>query len=126
MDNTIDSIQLKIEVSASKAVENINGLTSSLKKLDRLGKSDGLIKLKQNLQGLGRVRLNKLESQLANIEKHVQSLSKVQKALKAFDASTPGINTQETRGSLENLVEEVEGAQQEVRQVLEEFGSGDY
>lgn len=124
MDNTIDSIQLEIEVSASKAVENINGLTSSLKKLDRLGKSDGLIKLKQNLQGLGRVRLNKLETQLANIEKHVQTLSKVQRALRAFDASTPGINTQETRGSLENLVEEVEGAQQEVRQVLEEFGSG--
>lgn len=124
MDNTIDSIQLEIEVSASKAVENINGLTSSLKKLDRLGKSDGLIKLKQNLQGLGRVRLNKLETQLANIEKHVQSLSRVQKALRAFDASTPGINTEETRGSLENLVEEVEGAQQEIRQVLEEFGSG--
>lgn len=124
MDNTIDSIQLEIEVSASKAVENINGLTSSLRKLDRLGKSDGLIKLKQNLQGLGRVRLNKLETQLANIEKHVQSLSKVQKALRAFDASTPGINTQETRGSLENLVEEVEGAQQEVHQVVESFGNG--
>ena len=74
MDNTIDSIQLEIEVSASKAVENINGLTSSLRKLDRLGKSDGLIKLKQNLQGLGRVRLNKLETQLTNIEKHVQYL----------------------------------------------------
>lgn len=124
MDNTIDSIQLEIEVSASKAVENINGLTSSLRKLDRLGKSDGLIKLKQNLQGLGRVRLNKLETQLANIEKHVQSLSRVQKALRAFDASTPGINTQETRGSLENLVEEVEGAQQEVRGVVESFGNG--
>lgn len=124
MDNTVDSIQLEIEVSASQAAENVNGLISSLKKLDRLGKSDGLVRLKQNLQGLGRVRLNKLESQLANIEQYVKKLSRVERALRAFDASTPGIDTQETRGSLEELVEEVANAQQEVRSVTEQFGSG--
>ena len=84
MDYTVDTLQLEIESSATDADKSLDALLSSLRKLDRLGKSEGLLKVRDNLRKLSNVKLDRLESQLANIAGYIKELNTVQRALKAF------------------------------------------
>lgn len=125
MDYTVDTLQLEIESSATEADKSLAALVSSLKKLDRIGKSDGLIKVQQNLRKIANVKFDKLESQLSNISGYIKELNTVQRALKAFGLSTPSIDTSSTVGSLEDLVDETEAAASRVRELGESFGNAD-
>lgn len=125
MDYTVDTLQLEIESSATEADKSLDALLSSLRKLDRLGKSEGLLKVRDNLRKLSNVKLDRLESQLANIAGYIKELNTVQRALKAFGITTPRIDTQDTRDSVHDLVDEVNRGAEEVHNVGENFGNSD-
>ena len=125
MDYTVDTLQLEIESSATEADKSLDALLSSLRKLDRLGKSEGLLKVRDNLRKLSNVKLDRLESQLANIAGYIKELNTVQRALKAFGITTPRIDTQDTRDSVHDLVDEVNRGAEEVHNVGENFGNSE-
>lgn len=125
MDYTVDTLQLEIESSATEADKSLDALLSSLRKLDRLGKSEGLVRVRDNLRKLANVKLDRLENQLGNIAGYIKELNTVQRALKAFGITTPRIDTQDTRDSVHDLVDEVNRGAEEVRNVGENFGSSE-
>lgn len=48
----IDSLQIEIESSSTDASKSLDALVSSLKKLDRIGKSNSFLLVKKRLKGI--------------------------------------------------------------------------
>lgn len=106
----IDSLQIDIESSSTDASKSLDALVSSLKKLDRIGKSNSFLLVKKRLQGIASVRFDDLDKQLRSITKNVKSLETVQKALKNLKITTPKIDTASVSNSVDKITEELERA----------------
>lgn len=106
----IDSLQIDIESSSTDASKSLDALVSSLKKLDRIGKSNSFLLVKKRLQGIASVRFDDLDKQLRSITKNVKSLETVQKALKNLKITTPKIDTASASNSVDKITEELERA----------------
>ena len=123
MDNTIDSLQIDIVESASTADKSIDALVSSLKKLDRIGKSNSFSIIQKQLKGIARVNFDKLDTQLSSITKNLRELKGYQKFLKNIDLGTPTIDTVTVSESVDEVVDELHRAREEIVNVGESFGT---
>ena len=118
----IDSLQIDIESSSTDASKSLDALVSSLKKLDRIGKSNSFLLVKKRLQGIASVRFDDLDKQLRSITKNVKSLETVQKALKNLKITTPKIDTASASNSVDKITEELERAAKPTVASGETFG----
>lgn len=122
MDNTIDSLQIDIVDSATNADKSLDALVSSLKKLDRIGKSNSFSIIQKQLKGIAGVKFDRLESQLTSITKNLKELKGYQNFLKNINLGTPTIDTVAVSESVDAAVEEIGRAREEILTVGESFG----
>lgn len=122
MDNTVDSLQIDIVQSASAADKSLDALVSSLKKLDRIGKSNSFSIIQKQLRSIAGVKFDKLESQISSITKNIKELKSYKDFLKNIELGTPTIDTTTVTTSVDTIVEEVNRAREEVITVGETFG----
>lgn len=121
-EENLDSLQIEITSSAADAVKNLNGLVSSLKKLDKIGKSANLVAVKKQLQGIARIQFDNLSVQLAAVTAYIRELQRSGKKISEIVIPAPTIETQEVTAPLGEMVEEVQRAGEEVRGAVENFG----
>lgn len=121
-EENLDSLQIEITSSAADASKNINGLVSSLKKLDKIGKSANLVAVKKQLQGIARIQFDNLSGQLAAVTAYIRELQKSGKKISEIVIPAPTIETENVTAPLGEMVEEVQRAGEEVREAVEEFG----
>lgn len=122
MDNTIDSLQIDIVESATTADKSIDALVSSLKKLDRIGKSNSFSIIQKQLKGIAKVNFDTLESQITSITKNLDKLKSYQNFLNNINLGTPTIDTTAVSAGVDSAVAEVNRAREEVLNVGERFG----
>ncbi|WP_251183409.1 hypothetical protein [Anaerocaecibacter muris] len=121
-EENIDSLQIEITSSATDAAKNLNGLVSSLKKLDKIGKSANLVAVKKQLQGIARIQFDNLSVQLAAVTAYIRELQRSGKKISEIVIPAPTIETQNVTAPLGETVEEVQRASEEVREAVENFG----
>lgn len=113
----IDSLQIEIESSSTDASKSLDALVSSLKKLDRIGKSNSFLLVKKRLKGIAEVQFDTLDKQLRSITKNIKTLEIYKKALKNLEITTPKIDT----SALENSVDTVKNT---LKTVEEDIATG--
>lgn len=123
-EENLDTLQIEITSSAADASKNINGLVSSLKRLDKIGKSANLVTVKKQLQGIARVQFDNLSVQLAAVTAYIRELQKSGKKISEIVVPAPTIETENVTAPLGEMVDEVHRAGEEVRGAVENFGQG--
>lgn len=121
MDNTIDSLQIDIVQSATTADKSIDALVSSLKKLDRIGKSNSFSIIQKRLQGIAKVNFSTLKNQINSITKNLDKFKGYQNFLNNINLGTPTIDTTSVSAGVDSAVEEVSRAREEIVSVNEHF-----
>ena len=104
----IDSLQIEIESSSTDASKSLDALVSSLKKLDRIGKSNSFLLVKKRLKGIAEVQFDTLDKQLRSITKNIKTLEIYKKALKNLEISTPKIDTTSVTEAVDKVASELE------------------
>ena len=104
----IDSLQIEIESSSTDASKSLDALVSSLKKLDRIGKSNSFLLVKKRLKGIAEVQFDTLDKQLRSITKNIKTLEIYKKALKNLEISTPKIDTTSVIEAVDKVASELE------------------
>lgn len=104
----IDSLQIEIESSSTDASKSLDALVSSLKKLDRIGKSNSFLLVKKRLKGIAEVQFDTLDKQLRSITKNIKTLEIYKKALKNLEISTPKIDTTSVTKAVDKVASELE------------------
>lgn len=104
----IDSLQIEIESSSTDASKSLDALVSSLRKLDRIGKSNSFLSIKKRLKGIAEVRFDTLDKQLRSITKNIKTLEIYKKALKNLEIPTPTIDTTSVSNAVETVISETE------------------
>lgn len=104
----IDSLQIEIESSSTDASKSLDALVSSLRKLDRIGKSNSFLSIKKRLKGIAEVRFDTLDKQLRAITKNIKTLEIYKKALKNLEIPTPTIDTTSVSNAVETVISETE------------------
>lgn len=104
----IDSLQIEIESSSTDASKSLDALVSSLKKLDRIGKSNSFLLVKKRLKGIAEVQFDTLDKQLRSITKNIKTLEIYKKALKNLEISTPKIDTTSVTEVVDKVASELE------------------
>lgn len=89
MDNVIDNLQIEIETSSTSASDNIKNLTTSLRKLDKLGQSTGISSLYKNLKRLTTLDFSKTSRQLTKISNSLQTISRLRDAAQGIILTDP-------------------------------------
>lgn len=118
----IDSLQIEIESSSTDASKSLDALVSSLRKLDRIGKSNSFLLVKNRLKKLSEVRFDTLDKQLRSITKNIKTLEIHQKALKNLEISTPKIDTTSVSNAVETVISEAERMAEQAVNPGETFG----
>lgn len=119
-DETIDSLQIEISSSPDKALTSLDKLISNLKKLDKIGKSPGLENCKKQLQGLAKIKFENLSSELAAITLYIKELRKQGKKLSEIVMTSPTINTEPIKDSINEMVGEVNKTKEVVKEITDE------
>lgn len=104
----IDSLQIEIESSSTDASKSLDALVSSLKKLDRIGKSNSFLLVKKRLKGIAEVQFDTLDKQLRSITKNIKTLEIYKKALKNLEITTPKIDTTSVTEAVDKVASELE------------------
>mgnify|MGYP002677940918 CR=1 FL=1 len=104
----IDSLQIEIESSSTDASKSLDALVSSLKKLDRIGKSNSFLLVKKRLKGIAEVQFDTLDKQLRSITKNIKTLEIYKKALKNLEITTPKIDTTSVTEAVDKVSSELE------------------
>lgn len=104
----IDSLQIEIESSSTDASKSLDALVSSLKKLDRIGKSNSFLLVKKRLKGIAEVQFDTLDKQLRSITKNIKTLEIYKKALKNLEISAPRIDTTSVTEAVDKVASELE------------------
>lgn len=104
----IDSLQIEIESSSTDASKSLDALVSSLKKLDRIGKSNSFLLVKNRLKGIAEVQFDTLDKQLRSITKNIKTLEIYKKALKNLEITTPKIDTTSVTEAVDKVSSELE------------------
>ena|GEM_PF-5214884 len=120
----IDSLQIEIESSSTNASKSLDTLVSSLKKLDRIGKSNSFLLVKKRLQGIASVRFDTLDAQLRRITKNIKTLEVYKKALKNLEIQTPKIDTTSVSDAVATVTRELESVAEPAINSGEVFGGG--
>ena len=120
----IDSLQIEIESSSTNASKSLDTLVSSLKKLDRIGKSNSFLMVKKRLQGIASVKFDTLDAQLRRITKNIKTLEVYKKALKNLEIKTPKIDTTSVSDAVETVTRELESVAEPAINSGEVFGGG--
>lgn len=118
----IDSLQIEIESSSTDASKSLDALVSSLRKLDRIGKSNSFLLVKKRLKGIAEVRFDTLDKQLRSITKNIKTLEIYKKALKNLEISTPKIDTTNVSNAVETVISETERMAEQAVNPGETFG----
>lgn len=118
----IDSLQIEIESSSTDASKSLDALVSSLRKLDRIGKSNSFLSIKKRLQGIAEVRFDTLDKQLRSITKNIKTLEIYKKALKNLEIPTPTIDTTSISNAVETVISETERMAEQAVNPGESFG----
>ena len=118
----IDSLQIEIESSSTDAGKSLDALVSSLRKLDRIGKSNSFLLVKKRLQGIAEVRFDTLDKQLRSITKNIKTLEIYKKALKNLEISTPRIDTTSVSNAVETITSELDRVAEQAVNPGETFG----
>lgn len=118
----IDSLQIEIESSSTDASKSLDALVSSLRKLDRIGKSNSFLLVKKRLKGIAEVRFDTLDKQLRSITKNIKTLEIYKKALKNLEISTPKIDTTSVSNAVETVISETERMAEQAVNPGETFG----
>ncbi len=119
-DETIDSLQIEISSSPDKAISSLDKLISNLKKLDKIGKSPGLENCKKQLQGIAKIKFENLSTELAAITQYIRELRKQGKKLSEIVMTAPTINTESIKGSVDDMVSEVNRGKEVINDTLNE------
>lgn len=123
-DENIDSLQIEITSSAESSVEHLNGLITSLRKLNRIGKADGLTIVKKQLQGIASIKFNNLSDQLKNVVSYVEQLEAVNKRISreiTKTVKTPTVDTSATTSSISDVVDEIKETTERASAITEDF-----
>lgn len=118
----IDSLQIEIESSSTDASKSLDALVSSLRKLDRIGKSNSFLSIKKRLKGIAEVRFDTLDKQLRSITKNIKTLEIYKKALKNLEILTPTIDTTSVSNAVETVISETERMAEQAVNPGESFG----
>lgn len=118
----IDSLQIEIESSSTDASKSLDALVSSLKKLDRIGKSNSFLLVKKRLKGIAEVQFDTLDKQLRSITKNIKTLEIYKKALKNLEISTPKIDTTSVTEAVDKVASELERVEEPAINSGEVFG----
>ncbi len=120
-DETIDSLQIEITSSSSEAQKSLNGLISSIKKLDKIGKAAGLVEVKKQLRGIAAIHFDNISGQLKDVTAYVEQLQRASKRLGEISVKPPTVDTTEVVENLNEMVDEVRQTREEVQNVGESF-----
>lgn len=137
MEDAVDSLQIEIQSSAANAGDQIDKLTNSLRKLDKIGQSTGLVTLHTNLKKLTSLNFSSLQTQLTAIAESLKTISSFQNFMKKLTTTssrieqpqttvtTPQTVTEEVRVGVDTgaVREELEGVREEAVNVGETFNT---
>lgn len=95
MDNVIDNLQIEIESSSTSASDKIKKLISSLRKLDKLGQSNGISNLNKDLKKFSNLEFSKVSRQLSKIANSLKTINQNRNAIGNI-RTEPSRNTRNT------------------------------
>lgn len=122
MENVVDSLQIDIVSTQTEASKSLDAVVSSLKKLDRISKSNSFNLLRKQLKGLAGVSFDKLQRQLNSITKNIKTLKSYKDFMNNLSLGNPTIDTSGITAGVDNAVSEVNRAAEAVVNVGESFG----
>lgn len=120
MPTTIDELQIEVEASASKADENLKGLTSTLEKLDKASKSSGLDKTFEKLNKIASLNFGNLSAlnKLSNATRPMNDVSsKVKEVTAPITQSPTQVGTTIDTSGIADTVSEIESVTEAVNDI---------
>ncbi len=119
MPTTIDTLQIEVEASSSKAEVSLSGLNKTLSRLQKLSESSGLDKLHNRLKKISEINFSNLNvfNSLGDTVKRLESVEKSVKSLSSSLSDVPDSIDLTPNAS------GIEGVQKDITTVLEAVSS---